>query len=101
MGSGRGDEPRVELGPDGVEVDAALLARAFDLEPAEVPGLMRSGAITSRHERGEGEDAGTRRLTFFHASRRLTLIVDDAGRILRRSVVAFGDRPLPPALRRR
>jgi hypothetical protein len=62
--------------------------------------LKRAGAITSRSERGIGEDAGLYRLTFFHAGRRLRLIVDSAGRVIRRNAIDFGDRSLPAALRR-
>jgi hypothetical protein len=92
---------RVEIADDGFSVDAGLLARAFGLPPAEVPGLMRAGAITSRLERGEGEDAGTFRLTFFHRNARFTLVVDDGGAILRRSTLDYGETPIPPAARRR
>jgi hypothetical protein len=60
---------------------------------------MRDGKITSRCERGEGEHAGQYRLTFFHAGRRARLSVDAAGRIIRRSIIDYGERPLPPALR--
>jgi hypothetical protein len=91
---------RIEIGEDGVSVDAAILAEAFALEPAEVPALMRAGEITSLFERGEGEDAGRMRLTFFHRSRRFRLVVDEAGEILQRSRVDFGDAPLPPSMRR-
>ncbi len=91
---------RIEIGEDGVSVDAAIVAEAFDLAPADVPALMRAGEITSLFERGEGEDAGRMRLTFFHRSRRFRLVIDDAGEILQRSKVDFGDAPLPPTMRR-
>jgi hypothetical protein len=92
---------RVEIADDGISVDAGLLGRAFGLPPADVPGLMRSGALTSRLERGEGEDAGTFRLTFFHRNARFTLIVDAAGTVLRRSTLDYGEAPLPASARRR
>jgi len=91
---------RIDISDDGASVDAAILAEAFSLDPADVPALMRAGEITSMFERGEGEDAGRLRLTFFHQSRRYRLIVDEAGRILQRSKIDFGDAPLPPAMRR-
>jgi hypothetical protein len=53
---------------DGVSVDAEVLGEAFGLAPAQVPALMREGAITSLFERGEGEDAGRMRLSFFHGA---------------------------------
>jgi hypothetical protein len=90
----------VTIDENGASVEADLLAEAFGLAPAEVPALMRAGAITSLFERGEGEDAGRMRLTFFHASRRFRLVVDASGEILQRSKVDFGEAPLPPAMRR-
>lgn len=91
---------RIDIGEDGVSVDAVILAEAFSVDAADVPTLMRAGEITSLFERGEGEDAGRMRLTFFHRSRRFRLIVDEAGEILQRSKIDFGDAPLPPAMRR-
>jgi hypothetical protein len=85
---------------DGVSVDAEVLGEAFGLAPAQVPALMREGAITSLFERGEGEDAGRMRLSFFHGSRRFRLVLDEGGAILQRSTVDFGEAPLPPAMRR-
>lgn len=81
-------------------VDTSILGELLALSPAEVPELMRSGAITSVCERGIDTHAGEFRLSFFHKSRRVRLSVDDAGHILRRSVVDFGDQPLPRAMRR-
>lgn len=66
-------------------VDAATIAPAFQLAPAEVPALMRDGQITSRHEKGEDENAGRSRLTFFYGSRAFRLTIDEAGQILSRA----------------
>ena len=46
---------------------------------------MSSGAITTRFERGEGEDAGRFRLNFFHRGKTLRLTVDEGGNILSRA----------------
>jgi hypothetical protein len=54
---------------------------------------MREGAITSSCERGIEDDAGRYRLIFFYKSRRLRLIIDEAGRVIQRST-EFGNRPL-------
>lgn len=67
-------------------VDAALIADGLGLEPALVQARMREGKITSLCERGNGEDAGRFRLTFFHARRRLRLVIDEAGNVIERSV---------------
>jgi hypothetical protein len=80
-------------------VDAALVGELLDVPASDVQALMRDGRITSRCERGEAEHAGQYRLTFFRESRRARLIVDAAGRIIRRSIIDYGDRPLPRAAR--
>lgn len=70
---------------DGFTVEASLLAAAFRLAPAEVPDMLRTGAITSRCETGSGEDAGRWRLTFYSGGRALRLVVDASGTILSRA----------------
>jgi hypothetical protein len=92
--------PDIEIQNGTIQIDASILGRGFGLEPSRVPELLRTGAITSRCERGLGEDEGRFRLTFFHAGQRLRLVVDATGRILQRSSVDYGDRPLPATLRR-
>jgi hypothetical protein len=84
----------------GIEVEAGLVAEGLGLPVSQMKELMREGAITSRCERGADGDAGRHRLTFFHKSRRLRLVIDSEGRLVRRTAIDFGDRPLPPALRR-
>ena len=91
---------QVEITEAAILVDAVLLGELLDVLPAEVPALMRDRAITSCCERGAGVHDGTFRLSFFYRNRRARLSVDAAGRILRRSVVDFGRRPLPSAMRR-
>ena len=80
-------------------IDAETLADGLGVALSDVRALMRSGAITSRCERGEGDDEGRTRLTFFHRSRRFRLVVDAGGRTLQRSTIDFGERPLPASLR--
>lgn len=81
-------------------IDAAVIAQGLGIEASSVQALMRRGDITSLCEGGADEDAGRYRLTFFGRGRRLRLIVDETGKIIRRSVIDFGDRPLPAALRK-
>lgn len=83
-----------------VQVDALIIGKGLDVDPSAVQSLIRDGRITSRHERGEGADAGRSRLTFFLGNRRFRVVVGEAGQIIQRSVVDFGDRALPNALRR-
>ncbi len=61
---------------------------------------MRSGELTSLCEKGEKEDNGRYRLTFFYMNRRFQLVIDSTGKILQRSMIDFGDKALPPALRK-
>lgn len=86
--------------PGGVEIDAAILARAFDIRADAILGLLEGRAITSRLDRGVDEDAGTWRLIFFRRNARLTVIMDQAGVVLRQSLVDFGDMPLPRSMHR-
>lgn len=90
----------IEFRDAAIEIDAATIAEGLNLAPSEVQDLMRRGAITSLCERGSGDDAGRYRLTFFHGGRRLRLVVDEDGRLIQRSAIDFGDRPLPAGLRR-
>lgn len=90
----------VELNNGEFCIDARLLGDLFKVEPAAIPALMRGGVLTGVCERGVGEDDGKYRLSFFYGSRRVQLNVDAAGTVLRRSVVDFGDQPLPRAMRR-
>ncbi len=87
--------------PQDIEIDAEVLAEGFGIDPTLVQEELRAGAITSRAYRGIGADEGTWQLVFFYRNARLTVITDRSGRPLRRSLIDFGARPLPTALRRR
>jgi hypothetical protein len=92
--------PMIEFEDGAVQIDATIIGEGLGIEPSVVQARMREGKITSGYERGVDEDAGRHRLTFFSDNRRLSLIVDEAGNVVQRSVVDFGDRPAPPGLRR-
>lgn len=92
--------PPVEISDGAFCVDGEMLGPMLDLQPADVPDLMREGAITSVCERGTGDHAGQYRLSFFYGSRRARISIDEAGRILRRSVIDFGTQPLPRSAHR-
>ncbi|MDQ2633003.1 MAG: DUF6522 family protein [Pseudomonadota bacterium] len=85
----------LERSADGFSVQASLLGELLGVPPSDVQSLMRRSEITSLCERGEGEHAGRYRLTFFYKGRRARLDVDGTGRIVRRSVIEYGERPLP------
>ncbi len=92
--------PAIEFNDGAIEIDASTVGAGLGLEPQEVLSLIRSKAITSVCEHGIDDDAGRYRLTFFHESRRLRLIVDDCGGVVRRSTIDFGDRPMPARMHR-
>ena len=81
---------KLEIQDGVIQVDANIIGRDLGLGAFEVQSLMREGKLTSSCERGVDEDEGRYRLTFFHGGRRLRLIVDGTGRIIRRSLVDFG-----------
>lgn len=89
----------LEKTDEGFCIDAVLLGDLLELPADSVQELMRRNEITSVSEHGEGEHEGQHRLTFFHESRRVRLVVDGSGRILKRSIVNFGSLPLPRAQR--
>jgi hypothetical protein len=82
-------------------IDAAVIGRGIDVEPSLVQAQMRKGKITVLCERGFDEDAGRYRLTFFYENRRFRLVVDEAGNVVQRSTLDFGDHPLPTSMRSR
>jgi Family of unknown function (DUF6522) len=89
----------IEFGAEGLNIDASLVGAGLDLDPATVLARMHEGAITSLCERGVDEDAGQYRLTFFHGNQRCRIVVDQDGNVLRRSMLDFGDLPLPASVR--
>ena len=90
----------IDFHRDAIEIDAAIVAEGLGVVASQVSVLIRSGEITSLYERGTGQDTGRHRLTFFYQGKRLRVIIDNEGRLIRRSTIDFGGRPLPPLLRR-
>lgn len=80
---------KIEFADDAIRVDAEALAKAFRIGTEELKHGMRDGTITSRFERGEDEDAGKIRLTFFSTQRRVRMIADEDGNILTCSAADF------------
>ena len=78
-----------------IEIDAALVGDLFNVPPAEVLALLKARAITSVCERGIDEHQGEMRLSFFYGNRRARVSIDANGKVLRRSVIDFGERPMP------
>ncbi len=76
---------KIDVGPDGYVPAAEDLGPLLGVAPADIPHLMRSGAISGVFERGEGEHAGSFRLTFRHKSERAQLTCTRDGRVLSRT----------------
>lgn len=93
-------EPAVEFSDNTFLVDAVLIGELLHVPASSVPALMRAGKITSACERGMDKHEGEYRLTFFYRGRRARLNTDLAGRVVRKSVIDFGDLPIPGALHR-
>lgn len=64
---------RIDPTGEGFQVEAELIAEGFGLTQDEVSRRMRDGRMTSRCEKGTGEDEGRWRLTFFSEGRTLRL----------------------------
>ena len=82
----------IRLNDGEVEVDAELIAKGLDLDPAEVHFELRRGTIQSTCEIGVAEDSGTYRISFRTSDRRFRLIVDRTGRIIKWGKVKFPSR---------
>lgn len=91
---------QVEISDGVIVIDAEELAPLLKIAATDLPDLMRTKAVTSICERGVGDDEGHYRLSFFYRNRRVRLGVAPSGQVTRRMTVDFGDRALPPQLRR-
>ena len=92
---------RIEIQDGAIQIDADFVGQGLGLDAAALQAMIRVGEVTSLCEQGREEDAGRYRLTFFHRSRRFRIVVDEVGRVLQRSTIEFGERPLPAAMRRK
>ena len=91
----------VEFENGTVEIDASVIAEGLGMALPLLRKQMQAGKITSRSERGVDADSGRYRLTFFSEHRRFRVVVDEAGAILQRSTLNFGDLPLPKSVQAR
>lgn len=57
-------------------VDAALVAPALGLEPAQFMDELQRGFVSSVVERGMGEDAGRTRLTLLYQKRSWSVVLE-------------------------
>lgn len=72
---------------DDIEIDGARVARGLRLEVAVFRRLLDAHKIRVLCERGTGEHAGLHRVSFYHEGRRVRLVVDAAGNLVRGSAM--------------
>lgn len=75
-----------QTGRQPFTLDAAFVARTFDLTTARVRALMARGLFRSLVEKGEAEDAGNWRLTLRCGNRVWRGVVDSDGAIRQQSM---------------
>jgi len=78
-----------------ITIDPDIVARGLRLTPEVLRDHLRSGTVTSLCEKGEGDDAGRFRLTFFSPTRRLRLIADETGKILTTTTADYRRKQSP------
>lgn len=91
---------QIEVTEGMLQIDAEVLARAFEISPDDLKRDMREGTITSRAEHGEGADVGRIRLTFFSQERRVRITADKDGNVLACDAARIGNSPDPDVARR-
>lgn len=72
-----------------IQVDATVVAKGLGLTPDALRAGLRDTTVTSRCEKGEGEDAGRYRVTFYSSTRRMRLIVTADGTVLQQTSAAY------------
>ncbi|MFB9948237.1 DUF6522 family protein [Rhizobium puerariae] len=87
---------RIERDPNGDFIlESGELAGRFGLSGEEFRRKIRQGLVASSVERGEGEDAGTCRLSVRIGNRMWRAILTTEGEVGNESVAVLRGRPLP------
>ncbi len=79
-----------------IEIDATLVAKGLRMDPDALRTALRDGRVTRKVEKGEGDDAGRFRVTFYAPTRRLRVLFTTDGTILQTTSAAYSRKP-PPA----
>lgn len=85
----------VEFQEGAIQIDAEVIAEGLAIEASQVQECLRQGKITTRYERGTGEDEGRHRITFFARHRRFRVTVDKTGAVVQRSIIKFAADAVP------
>ncbi len=80
----------ISINNDGATVDVTVLADGLGVEAADIHLLIRQGKLTSKFEKGVGDDAGRCRLTFWMGAKRFRILVDAQGTVLKRFHTDYG-----------
>ncbi len=78
-----------------IEIDASLVAKGLRITPEALRAALRDGQVTRTVEKGEGEDAGRFRVTFFSPTRRLRLLFTADGDVLQTSAADYSRKVRP------
>ena len=84
------EHPPVSVNDEGATVDVAVLADGLGVEAADIYSLIREGKLTSKFEKGMGNDAGRCRLTFWLGAKRFRILVDAQGNMLKKFRTDYG-----------
>lgn len=76
-----------------IEIDATLIAKGLGMHPDALRQAMRQGHVTHTTEKGEGEDEGRFRVTFYALNCRLRLFFNAEGTLLQTSSAAYSRKP--------
>lgn len=84
------EQPAISINDEGATVDVAVLADGLGVEAADMYSLIRQGKLTSKFEKGLGDDAGRCRLTFWLGAKRFRILVDAQGNVLKKFRTDYG-----------
>lgn len=84
------EQPAISISDEGATVDVAVLADGLGVEAADIHSLISQGKLTSKFEKGEGDDVGRCRLTFWMGAKRFRILVDAQGTVLKKFRTDYG-----------
>ncbi len=88
---------QISFADQTIQIDATLIASGLRMSQEALRTAMQEGHVTRTVEKGEGDDAGRFRVTFYSPTRRLRLLFDAAGTILQTSSADYSRKTRPAA----
>lgn len=80
-----------------LQVDAETVAAGLRITPEALRHALQTGSVTSLCEKGQDDDAGRFRMTFFSPTRRMRLVVDAQGLVLQHSSADYSRKMERPS----